>query len=411
MGLLKFFAGRNPEDYEKEGDAYCDISEFGEAKLQYENALNRLVKKRPDDIESADRLREKIARSRESLARAHTNRGKDLMELGHYDDAEDILLLALELTEQDKLRKEIEELLKKVKNRKKEELIEEITDDGNEEDNTETPLYTESDDEYFTALVNVLPEEIRHAYLSYGETFKKGYVALNHGEYEEAHVLLSSALEETGGNHISYEIGTACLNMGRASEARSVAEAYVRDNPGLSRGYHLLCEVLWEMEAFDEAHEIIHSGPSDLRNTVHMKLLEGETLSRAGQYEEAESFYNDYRTTHGWDENIVRAQAVNCEALGKISQANDLYGQIMNDCRQCRVRIDPVIKLRYAETAFKLGKRSSAILELYLSLAEEIPDERAHFFRRISDIYASQGHEGESMRYLAFTERLGKKGS
>jgi len=333
------------------------------------------------------------------------------MGLRHYDDAEDILLLALELTEQDTLRKEIEELLKEIKNRKKEELLEEITDDGNEEDNTEKPLYVESDDEYFTALVNTLPEEIRHAYLGYGETFKKGYVALNHGEYEEALALLSSALEETGGNHISYEIGTACLNMGRASEARGIAEAYMRDNPGLSRGYHLLCEVLWDMEAFDEAREVIRSGPSDLRNTVPMKLLEGETLSRAGHYEEAESFYNEYRMTHEWDENIVRAQALNCEALGKKAQANDLYGQIMNDCRQCRVRIDPVIKLRYAETAFELGKLSSTILELYLSLAEEIPGERAHFFRRISDIYASQGHEEESMRYLAFAERLEKKES
>ncbi|MBN2569742.1 MAG: tetratricopeptide repeat protein [Deltaproteobacteria bacterium] len=409
MGFLQFFSGKNPEDYEKKGDAYCDLSEFGEAKLQYENALNRLAKKRPDDIEGADRLREKIASSRESLARAHTNRGKDLMELGHYDDAGDILLLALELTEHDTSKKEIEELLKKIKNRKKEELLEEITDDGNGEDVTETPFYAESDDEYFTALVNTLPEEIRQAYLSYGEVFKKGYVALNHGEYEEALALLSSALEETGGNHISYEIGTACLNMGRTSEARSVAEAYVRDNPGLSRGYHLLCEVLWEMEAFDEAHEVIRSGPSDLRNTVPMKLLEGETLSRAGQHEKAESFYSDYRTTHGWDENIVRAQALNCEALGKTAQANDLYGQIMNDCRQCRVRVDPVIKLRYAETAFELGKLSSAILELYLSLAEEIPGDRAHFFRRISYIYASQGHEDESMRYLAFAERLEKK--
>ncbi len=410
MGLLQFFSGKNPEDYEKEGDAYFDIDEFGEAKLKYENALGKLMKKRPDDTKSANHLRVKIIRSRESLALAHKKRGQYLMEMEHYDDAEDILLLALELTENDTLQSEIEELLKEIKGLKKEELLAEPPESAHEESAAEEPLYHEGGDEYFTALMSALPEEIRHAYLSYGETFKDGYVALNQGEYEQALALLSSALEETGGGHIPYEIGTACLNMGKPEEARSAAEEYVRDNPGLFRGYHLLCESLWEMESFDEAHGVISSSQSELRDTLPMKLLEGETLSRTGQHEQAESFYNNCRTTHGWDETIARAQALTCEALGKTAKANDLYGEIMNDCRQYRVRLDPFIKLRYAETAVELGNLSSAILELYLSLSEEIPEERAHFFRRISDIYAAQGHEQESMRYLAFAERLAIRG-
>lgn len=411
MGLLQLFAGKNPEDYEKEGDGYFDIGEFGEAKLQYENALSKLMKKRPDDRSSTNRLRVKIIRSRESLALAHTKRGRDLMELGHHDDAKDILLLALELTENDTLQSEIEELLKEIKGLKKEEMLAEPPEIEHEEIITEVPHYSEGGDEYFTALMSTLPKEIRRAYSSYGDTFKEGYAALNQGEYEQALALLSSALEETGGDHIPYEIGTALLNMGKPEDARGVAEEYVIDNPGLFRGYHLLCEALWEMEAFDEAHRLIGSCPPELRDTLPMKLLEGETLSRAGKYEEAESFYDDCRETHEWDENIVRAQALISEALGKTAKANDLYGEIMNDCRQCRIRIDPFIKLRYAETAVEQGNLSSAILELYLSLAEEIPEERAHFFRRISDIYAAQGHESESLRYLAFAERLDKKDS
>jgi len=410
MGLLQFFSGKNPEDYEKEGDAYFDIDEFGEAKLKYENALNKLTKSRPDDTKSANGLRVKIIRSRESLALAHKKRGQDLMEMEHYDDAEDILLLALELTENDTLKSEIEERLREIKGLKREAMLEEPPESVIEENVAEVSFYHEEGDEYFTALVSALPEEIRHAYLSYGDTFKEGYVALNQGEYERALALLSSALEETGGHHISYEIGTACLNMGKPEEARHVMEEYVRDNPGHFRGYHLLCETLWEMGTFDEAREIIHSSPPELRDTLPMKLLEGETLSRAGQHEQAESFYNDCRETHGWDETITRAQALTCEALGKTAKANDLYGEIMNDCRQCRVRLDPFIKLRYAETAVELGNLSSAILELYLSLAEEIPEERAHFFRRISDIYAAQGHEQESMRYLTFAERPAIRG-
>jgi len=408
MGLLKFFSGKDPEEYEKQGDAYFDIGEFGAAKLEYENALNKLKKKRPDDTGYANRIQVKIVRSKESLALVHMERGEELMALELYDDAEDILLLASELTENDELKDALEELLREIKRRKREGIPEEAPVVTGGEGATEKPVFHQEGDEYFTALVNTLPDEIRHAYLSYGDTFKEGYVALNQGEYERALVLLTNALEENipGGNHIFFEIGTACLNLGKPEEALNILEEYVRENPSLLRGYHMLCEALWETEAFDDAHEVIRSSPPELRNTLHMKLLDGETLYRAGQYEKVESFYNDCLNTDGWDENIVRKLALTCEALGKTAKANDLYGEIMSECQQCRTRLDPFIKSRYADTAFELGNMTGAILELYLSLAQEVPEERARYFRKISRIYAAQGHENESLRYLAFAERL-----
>jgi tetratricopeptide (TPR) repeat protein len=414
MGLLNFFSGKNPEEHEKQGDAYFDIGEFGSAKLEYENALNKLEKKRPNDTGDANRLQLKIVRTRESLARAHMENGEELMNLELYDDAEDMFLLATELTENRTLKDALEDLLAETKRRKREGMPEEAPVVTGGEGAAEKPAYHHEGDEYFTALVSTLPDEIRRAYLSYGDTFKEGYVALNQGDYERALLLLTTALEENmpGGDHIFFEIGTACLNLGKPEEARKVLEEYVRATPALLRGYHLLCEALWEMEAYNAAHEVIRSSPPELRKTLHMKLLDGETLFRAGQFEKAESFYNNCLNTDGWDENIVRALALTYEALGKTAKANDLYSEIMTECQQCRVRLDPFIKSRYADTSFELGNMSSGILELYLSLAQELPKERARYFRKISQIYAAQGHENESLRYLAFAERLeDEKGS
>ncbi|MBT8490214.1 MAG: hypothetical protein KJN62_04125, partial [Deltaproteobacteria bacterium] len=211
------------------------------------------------------------------------------------------------------------------------------------------------------------------------------------------------------GDHIVFEIGTACLNLGKP-EALTILEEYVRENPALFRGYHMLCEALWETEAFDDAHEVIRSSPPEVRNTPPMKILDGETLYRAGHYEQAESFYDDCLTTDGWDENIVRNLALTCDALGKTAKANELYGEIMNECQQCRTRLDPFIKARYADTAFELGNMTGGILDIYLSLVQEVPQERARYFRKISQIYAAQGHEEESLRYLAFAEQLEDSG-
>jgi tetratricopeptide (TPR) repeat protein len=408
MGLLKFFSGKDPEEHEKEGDAYFDMGEFGSAKLEYENALHKLEKKRPDDRSYANSLQVKIVRSRESLARAHMENGEELLAQELYDDAEDIFLLASELTENRALKDALDDLVAETKKRKREGMPDEapVAEDG--EDAAKQPVFHQDGDEYFTALVSALPDEIRQAYLEYGDTFRKGYVALNQGDYEGALPLLTAALEENmpGGDHIFFELGTTCLNLGKPEEARKVLEEYVSENPTLLRGYHLLCEALWELEAFDEAHRVIRTSPPELRKTLHMKLLGGETLFRAGHYEKAESFYNDCLNTDGWDENIVRALAFTYEALGKTAKANDLYGEIMSECQQCRTRLDPFIKARYADTSFELGNMSGGILELYLSLAQEVPEERARYYRKISKIYEAQGHENESLRYLAFAERL-----
>ncbi|MBN2468239.1 MAG: hypothetical protein JXD19_08820, partial [Deltaproteobacteria bacterium] len=168
MGLLKFFSGKDPAEYEKQGDAYFGIGEFGAAKLEYESALSKLEKKRPNDSGDANRLQVKIDRSRESLALAHMKSGEEQMALEFYDDAEDIFLLASELTKNDELKDALEGLLQEIKRRKREGIAEEIPVVTGGEDATEKPIYHQGADEEFTALVNTLPDEIRHAYLSYG---------------------------------------------------------------------------------------------------------------------------------------------------------------------------------------------------------------------------------------------------
>ena len=99
MGFLKIFSGKSPEEYEHKGDGFFEIMEYGAAKLEYETALDKMRKKSPDDIDLENRLREKIVRSRESLALQHKQNGELLRESGDYDGAIELFHLALELTD------------------------------------------------------------------------------------------------------------------------------------------------------------------------------------------------------------------------------------------------------------------------------------------------------------------------
>ena len=41
MGLFKLFSGKQPEDYEAKGDARFQAGAFGDAKLEFEAALEK----------------------------------------------------------------------------------------------------------------------------------------------------------------------------------------------------------------------------------------------------------------------------------------------------------------------------------------------------------------------------------
>ncbi len=325
-----------------------------------------------------------------------------------FDDAEEIVHLALELTEDPDLTAGLEEQLQEIQNHLAGEGIKDLPDIDVHMENTEKEGYQAPEQEYFAVLCSSLPEEMRKAYHSYGDTFKTGYVALNQGDFELAAAKLSQAIEEKPSPHsfISLELATAYLNLQKHEEARALLEGFMKEHPDSMQGYHVLCEIFWEIEEFDQAQELLLSCPEELVDSLPIQLLRAETFFKAKRYQEAESLCLDYLQSSGWDENIARLLAKTYEAVFEKDKARDLYGEIMRQSRGCGVRIDTFIKQRYADLCFESGKYSTDILELYLSLVQEDPDNEAHYYQKISQIHFAMGNEREGRRYQLFAHKL-----
>ena len=127
-----------------------------------------------------------------------------MLEADYNEDAQQYIQLALELTEDPDLISDLENQQRKLEARALEGIqIEEpdidITDPQEAQD--DQPLDGDPDDDYFTALIGTLPEDIQQAYLDYGDAFKKGYLALNQGDFETAAAYLFQALEENPDPH------------------------------------------------------------------------------------------------------------------------------------------------------------------------------------------------------------------
>jgi tetratricopeptide (TPR) repeat protein len=411
MSILKLFSGKTPEEHEQKGDELFSVDFWGKAKIEYERAMDKLEKISPQNYESKTRLQEKIYQTKEALALGHQQNADDLMESGFYDDARELYILSQELTENPELKKDLEIKLKELDFELDRSLKEDLPDLDFEAQEAEEPEIPKQDDEYFRALCGTLPKDVQKDYLSYGNNFKNGYMALNRGDFTVAVDYLSRAIQEnpSADSYISLELATAYLNLGKHAEAQQLLEAFLESQPQALPAYQLLCEIFWERKAFDQAEALLSSVPEELRESIAVYMLKGETLFHAGNLAGAKEYYRDFLATYGWNELIARALAKTHEAMNELANARNVYREIMDQCRSCHIRLDPLIKQRYADLCLDSGMYNNEILELYLSLAQEIPANATDYFEKVSRIYTTLGNEREARRFRAIAEKLASK--
>ena len=408
MSFLKLFSGKTFEEHEQKGDELFAADLWGKAKVEYEKALDKLEKISPQNDGLKTRLRGKIDHTKEALARSHKLNGDDMLDAGFHDDARELYMLALELTEDPKIKVVLEEKLKELDFQLEETVEVHLQETDDEVQEIQEAEYPEQGQEYFRALCGTLPADVQKAYLSYGDDFKKGYLALNRGDFVEAADYLGRALEDNLSNdsYIPLELATAYLNLGNFSQAQQLLEAFLIAKPEALPAYQLLCEIFWEKKEFNRADALLGSVPEELTESVAVYILKGETLFQSGNQTGAKKFYQNFLKNYGWNELIARALAKTHEALNELANARNLYLEMINQCQSCHARIDPFIKQRYADLCFDSGMFKTDILELYLVLARELPDNAADYYQKVSHIYAAQGNAAEARRFRAIAEKI-----
>ena len=421
MSFFKKLSGKTPLAHEQQGDELFASDLWGKAKIEYERALEKLERSPAPDPDLRARLQEKIVGAKEALARGHKRSADDMLDAGFYDDARELYLLALELTDDPAFQTELEEKQNLLDFQMNQSVAESLPDEDDlpfEDDNLpaekeETEYYQQdrNEDDTFLALCGALPEDVQKAYLSYGTNFKKGYLALNRGEFSVAIERLHDAIAEnaTAGSFIPLELATAYLNLDRHAEAQQLLETLLENQPQTLPAYQLLCEIFWEKRAFDRAEALLGAVPSELTESVAVYILKGENMFRAGNHTAARSFYQKFLKDYGWDERIALALARTHEALNELANARNLYREMMAQCQSCHSRIDPFIKERYADLCFESGMLGTDILELYLALAQEKPGKAADYYEKVSRIYAAQGNSQEAGRFQAISEKIANK--
>jgi len=412
MGLLRIFTGKPPEEMEQIADSYMTAGAYGAAKVEFEKALDKAEKKSPEKEPLIRRLAEKAQKARESLAGAHVREAGELILANEFEAAGDLLDLAWELSGSEARKAEIQEQRERLRNAAAPDTAQENNAGGQNGAPADTaaadaapePEAVEDEDAHFHILVNTLSDELQQAYESYGRSFKQGYIALNQGDFQTAVDKFRQAMTEhpSPGTWIPLELATAHMHLYEPEKARETMEAYIRENPESLRGYQLLCDIYWDTGDYDAAVRLLENCPDALKENLMIPMLLGETHYQAGRYAAARDVFSASLRHFGEEELIKRALAKTHEALGEMETARTLYGEMLEGCVSCGARVDPFIKRRYAELSFQAGDSSTRILEMFLSLVQEDPDNRREYYDRIGKLYEAAGNSDEAQRYFAF---------
>lgn len=405
MGLLSFLK-KTPQKIEAAGDAYFNVNKFGSAKLEYEYALDMIEKKHPDEAAMKERVQEKLKNSKESLARQHLESGDRLIEGNALDEAKKLFSLALSLTEDSGLQQML-----------KERMVVEIVETPDEE--PEALFYSDPDTEFesepepaedpvtydaeheFDILCMTLPEDMKLAYGTYGDTFKEGLIALSHGDFILAAEKLRMAMDENPSveSHIPVELATALINLGQTEESIECLTAYIQNHPSSFHGISILCDILCDLKRFDHAHKVIEQSPETIRESTEAVRLNGRICFLEGDYQQAEEIFRDVMAATDWDTDVARELAMTLASAGKTQEALTLYTDLLNQCSRCGQRTNPLDKKAFADLSLKMNDFSDKILNLYLDLAHNYAELRSDCFHKASMIFKHNGNDKEAARF------------
>ncbi|MEJ2641979.1 MAG: hypothetical protein P8010_20635 [Desulfosarcinaceae bacterium] len=407
MSLWKLFSGPSPEKLARRAEALLDERQWGAAKVAFERALEKT-----ETSELRAQLKHEIEICCNHLGREHLAQAGTLLEGGHHQDAADLYRLVLEVAKDPELqaaaRKELAGLENAATTRATDPVYYPLDTGAVPSADTEE---LREDEATFWALIGTLPEDMQDAYEDYGEPFRSGYLALNRGDFETAVTLLEEARRATpqAGTYIPLELAGAYAHAGRPTEACELLKEFLHYHPDILPAYQLFCDLLWDAQDFDAVDNLLSRVPEDLVDTVAMVMLRGENFRRAGQLNDGISYLEQVLEKYGWNDAVAQSLAAVHTEAGNSERARTLYSEIISSCQSCHNQIDPMVKHNYAELCFSAGQRDTALLELYLSLVQEVPQQAAHYFQRVSAIYTDQGYLQEAQRYQALARGSSKR--
>ncbi len=276
MGFFKTLFGRDWRKFKARGDDHLKDEEWGRARGAFQEAL-RLF-----DGQEAERatVEAQLAVANERLLRMHLGEAERFIDQDMMEKAAEHLQTALDFVSGAEQR---EDVLARISR-----LGASLAPDPAMAPQDESVGLDDPFDEVETFLVhlsNLSPEQA-DAYETFGEGFRKAYLAMMSGQWEQAEALLMPIYERDSDNtFLQYELGRLRLGQERFAEAEALLSQACEKSPDSIPMRHDRIRALWQLEDFATAERMVEAAFEIDDELLDNFAIAGETCLRSGEYE------------------------------------------------------------------------------------------------------------------------------
>ncbi|MEI6212873.1 MAG: tetratricopeptide repeat protein [Desulfuromonadales bacterium] len=330
-------------DMLKKGDGYYDTRRYFEARTCYEDGLQK-CRKETALHDFAEELEERIERSNSRLAELNLHEAESALLRGDSDKAIDHLELVKTLTYDESLREKAEEMLRRCSPVALESDVPASAhvspsscsscssslpgEDPHVEDSAQ-PLDML---EYYSLLIQQLPEDQRRRYAALGENFAYAYVAASGNRNEEALILLEKCSAEVDRDIFDCEKGKIIYRLARQSDAERCFRQAITGNPRNSLAWLNLSLLLAESSRIDEALDTTEQMIAGDLMPEQAALMRAELLDVAGRRDEALETYTSLLST-SYARSAAEALHGLLVSMGREQDAAFVFKKYLGSCR------------------------------------------------------------------------------
>lgn len=407
MGFFGKLLGRTWQKYQSRGDEHRTSGELGLALQEYRTA----VAKFDGTDEEKTALEERISEVRKSLRVMQMKRAENLIEAGQAERASNAVESAMSHCETDDERTEVRKLARRLDDLEAEATRDEVAEAFEHAESTSAEM---SERDEFNVLLGALDHAQARHYEELGSAFRKGWLSLQRGEFEQARDKFGSVLEEHPEDPwVHAELGRAHLALDdneRANELLAKADE-LADEQDIYIKLHR-AQVLWAVEDFETAEEVLQVAHDLDQDDARVFRAIGEHALRSGDYEPGIQAVEIMLEDAATDVGLLRMLAQLHHAKGDQEQALEFYEQVQKlrwsiDQDSRELVFDPQSALAAAQIYLEQERKQDRAIDLlHAMLSVTTGESAAAVHSMMAEAYRQKGKEADARDALDKALRL-----
>lgn len=338
--MFKKFFTKDYRYYLEKGEQLLAQKRYAEARLAFQESLQKLPDVSENVASEKRKLEEKLAETGDGLGLLNLAEAEHALQRGEHDKAREHIHLALELAEDVTVREKAEELLKNaVADSSRPTAVVAKNScagcaDAGGLTSENSPVIDDklSIEDRFELLIQTLPHDLAERYGSLGEEFACAYLLAHDGELDSSRDSFERMLAQGESDILLYELSVIAYRNGQKAECERLLRRALELNNRNSLCYLALVHLLVDTGRASETLPLLHTMLEQEITPDDAVFLLGEVHALLDDSEQAMQWFSRALTLRNYAKAAAERLIPLLESCGRQEEAAFLFNRYLKGC-------------------------------------------------------------------------------